>query len=390
MEPNDSTDEFSCGRLKGARLVGEFRRLLADELDKREPGTIDKSESDPRRRIFADNYFSALLLAYYNPVLSSARAIVGASKNSATVREALGCDSPLSLGSFSEAQHLFDSELLLGVIRSLRDRLKAPGSADANPQLADFVNRIAAVDSTFFEALPRMQWAVYRTKSETKRIRLHLIFNVLDGSIEDAAVTPAAACERRTLVPRLEAGRLYCGDRYYGLDYGYFERFRQAGADALIRVRDEPLFTVLEDNELSAEALAYGVLADQTIVLGPEGSGHPPLRLITLQREGRLIRLATTLTDADAVELCMLYRYRWEIETFFKWLKVILGTRGFLGESRNAVTAQLYAALIMALLLSAFTGKRPTKRQMEAIQLFQMGWMTSEELAQALNLKKSD
>ncbi|MFW6218394.1 MAG: hypothetical protein ACOC4K_05325 [Verrucomicrobiota bacterium] len=112
MEPGDGTDEFSCGRLKGARVVGEFRRLLADEMDKRAPALVDKSESDPRRLVFADNYFSALLLSYYNPVLSSARAIVAASKNSATVRGALGCDPPLSLGSFSEAQHLFDPGLL--------------------------------------------------------------------------------------------------------------------------------------------------------------------------------------------------------------------------------------------------------------------------------------
>lgn len=371
-------------------MLERFRELLAEQLDGRDPDSVPESEQDPRRLVLAENYFSALLLAYYNPVLASARAIVDASKKSATVRRALGSESPLSLGSFSEAQHLFDAGVLLGVIRSLRDRLKAPGSATLDPKLSGFVKQMAAVDSTFFDALPRMQWAVYRTKSDTKRIRLHLIFNVLDGGVEDAAVTPAADCERRTLAPRIEAGKLYCGDRYYGLDYGYFELYRQAQADALIRVRDEPLFTVVEDHALSAEAQDYGVITDQTVVLGPDGSGHPPVRLITMRREGRLIRLVTTLQDADVVELCMLYRYRWEIETFFKWLKVILGTRGFLGESANAVTSQLYVALIMALLLAAFTGRRPDKRQMEAIQLFLMGWMTEEELAQALKLKKPD
>lgn len=371
-------------------MLERFRELLAEQLDRRDPGSVPESEKDPRRLVLAENYFSALLLAYHNPVLASARGIVKASKTSATVRRALGTETPLSLGSFSEAQHLFDAEVLLGVIRSLRGRLKAPGNTAADPKLTGFVKQMAAVDSTFFEALPRMGWAVYRTKSDTKRIRLHLVFNVLDGGLEDAAVTPAAACERRTLASRIEAGKLYCGDRYYGLDYGYFERFRQASADALIRVRDEPRFTVLEDHEPGAEARAYGVLADQSVVLGPDGCAHRSVRLITMRRGGRLIRMVTTLRDADVVELCMLYRYRWEIETFFKWLKVILGTRGFLGESANAVTAQLYTALIMALLLAAFTGRRPTKRQMEAIRLFQMGWMSEDELAQALDLKKTE
>jgi len=209
-------------------MLERFRELLAAQLADRDPDSIPESEKDPRRLVLAENYFSALLLAYYNPVLASARGIVDASKKSATVRRAIGSESPLSLGSFSEAQN---------------------------------------------------------------------------------------------------------------------------------------------------------------VVLGPEGSGHPPVRLIAMRREGKLIRLVTTLRDADVVELCMLYRYRWEIETFFKWLKVILGTRGFLGESANAVTSQLYVALIMALLLAAFTGRRPNKRQMEAIQLFLMGWMTEKELAQALDLK---
>lgn len=272
---NDEKDIFSGGKLKGTVMLERFRELLAAQLADRDPDSIPESEKDPRRLVLAENYFSALLLAYYNPVLASARGIVDASKKSATVRRAIGSESPLSLGSFSEAQHLFDADVLLGVIRSLRGRLKAPGSTSLDPTL-------------------------------------------------------------------------------------------------------------------SAEAQGYGVVADQNVVLGPEGSGHPPVRLITMRREGKLIRLVTTLRDADVVELCMLYRYRWEIETFFKWLKVILGTRGFLGESANAVTSQLYVALIMALLLAAFTGRRPNKRQMEAIQLFLMGWMTEKELAQALDLKNPD
>lgn len=371
------------------RLLGEFRKLLREQLLARAPHEIQPSEKDPRRLLLAENYFSALLLCYYNPVLKSARAIVAASKASATVRRALGSDTPLSLGSFSEAQHLFDADLLLGLIRSLRGRLRAPGSFAADASLEGFAKRMTAVDSSFFSALPRMQWALYRKQSETKRVRLHLLFNVLDGGIEDAAVTPAAVCERRVLAARFEAGRLYCGDRYYGLDYGYFELLRKGGADALMRIRDQPDHTVLEERPLSAEAEAYGVVSDQTVVLGPDADKHPPVRMITLRREGKLIRLVTTLEDHDAVELCMLYRYRWEIETFFKWLKCILGTRGFLAESRNGVTAQLYIALIMALLLAAFTGKRPNKRQMEAIELYLMGWMNTEELKRALDLQKT-
>jgi hypothetical protein len=385
----DNDDPFARDQLRGVRLLERFRKIVCKAMKQRGPEQIHPSESDPRRTLLADNYFCALLLAYYNPVLQSARAIVAASKASKTVRQALGVDSPLSLGSFSEAQHLFDAELLRGVLHSLRGRLRAPRSGIADERLEAFVKCLTAVDSSFFKALPRMHWALYRRQSDLKRVRLHLLFSVLDGGIEDAVVTPGAACERKVLAERIEPQRVYCGDRYYSLDYSYFQRVVDAGADLLFRLRDEPLHTVLEKHVLSDEARAYGVVADEIVVLGPDEDAHPPIRMITLQREGKLIRLVTTLQKEDAVLLCMLYRYRWEIETFFKWLKCILGTRGFLAESRNGVTAQLYIALIMALLLAAFTGTRPTKRQMELIQLYLMGWLSDDELAAALAKQKT-
>ncbi|MCC5839867.1 MAG: IS4 family transposase [Opitutales bacterium] len=389
MAEDIDSDPFAAGQLRGLRLLETFRKLLHKQLESRRREQIHPSEDDPRRTLFASNYFSALLLVFYNPVLKSARAIIAASKDSATVRKALGSDVPLSLGSFSEAQHLFDANLLRGLIRSLRGRLRAPGQTGTDARLVDFVKRMIAVDSSFFAALDRISWAVYRRQTATKRVRLHLLFNVLDGTIEDAAITPGACCERKVLAPRIEPGRLYCGDRYYGLDYSYFTLVRNGQADALMRVRDQPEHTVLEEHALSDEARAYGVVADQTVILGPDPQKGQAVRMITLRRDGKLIRLVTTLTESDAVELCMLYRYRWEIETFFKWLKCILGTRGFLAESRNGITAQLYIALIMALMLAAFTGTRPNKRQMEAIQLYLMGWMTEDELAAALSLQKT-
>ena len=80
----------------------------------------------------------------------------------------------------------------------------------------------------------------------------------------------------------------------------------------------------------------------------------------------------------------MIYRYRWQIELFFKWIKCILGCRHWLAESQRGVTLQLYLALIAALLLQLATGQRPTKRMLELIRLHQMGWATLEELTQGL------
>jgi hypothetical protein len=75
-----------------------------------------------------------------------------------------------------------------------------------------------------------------------------------------------------------------------------------------------------------------------------------------------------------------MYRRRWQIESFFKWLKCLLGCRHWLAESQRGVTVQLYLALIAAVLLQLFTGRRPNQRMLELIRLYQMGWATLEEL----------
>lgn len=75
-----------------------------------------------------------------------------------------------------------------------------------------------------------------------------------------------------------------------------------------------------------------------------------------------------------------MYRQRWQIEGFFKWLKCLLGCRHWLAESRRGVTIQLYLALIASVLLQLATGRRPNQRMLELIRLHQLGWASLEEL----------
>jgi len=65
-------------------------------------------------------------------------------------------------------------------------------------------------------------------------------------------------------------------------------------------------------------------------------------------------------------------------------LKCLLGCRHWLAESQRGVTIQLYLALIAAVLLQLATGRRPNKRMLELIRLYQMGWATLEELTAGL------
>jgi len=93
--------------------------------------------------------------------------------------------------------------------------------------------------------------------------------------------------------------------------------------------------------------------------------------------------------EAMSAELVGLaYRYRWQIELFFKWIKCILKCRHLLAESPQGVQIQLYCALIAAMMLFALTGRKPTKRDMEMIQFYFSGLATFEELESSLKTSR--
>jgi hypothetical protein len=96
--------------------------------------------------------------------------------------------------------------------------------------------------------------------------------------------------------------------------------------------------------------------------------------------------LVTNLTPQalPAAMVSMLYRRRWQIECFFKWIKCLLKCRHWLAESQAGVSLQLYLALIAAVLLQLCLGRRPNKRMFELIQLYQMGYATTEEVIAGL------
>ena len=97
----------------------------------------------------------------------------------------------------------------------------------------------------------------------------------------------------------------------------------------------------------------------------------------------------------SARDLQVLYRRRWQIECFFRWLKCLLGCRHWLAHSANGATTQLYLAIIAGLMLQLVLGARPNQRLWEMLQMYLAGWATLEELmravekSRALALKKS-
>lgn len=152
----------------------------------------------------------------------------------------------------------------------------------------------------------------------------------------------------------IEAGATYVFDLGY-YDYGWWASLDAAGCRIVTRLKSNTPFAVVEAREVPAGS---AVLSDRT--------GHLPSRLAASRRNpmsklvrevrviietGKMLRIFTNDLEASAQEIADLYRRRWAIELFFRWVKQTLKISHFFGRSETAVRIQITVALIAFLLL---------------------------------------
>ena len=366
-------------KLRSWKLLDDFRGRLA-KIRAEMPPQPERRPGGPERLLLEEDYFSLMLFGMLNPVLDTMRGLCAASHLERVQDEV--CGRKVSLGSFSEAQGVFDPELLKGVFLDLAAESQ---TSWGDPRLASLADKLKVVDGTLLPALPRMHWALW-LNDQNRAAKLHLKFSVLRQAACDALITAGNCCERKTLRKFVKKGEIIVADRYYGLEYGFFGELRQIGASHVIRIRNNPRMEIVKELAVSEADLAAGVTWQAKVELGDQWQ-EEPIRVVRVEVDGKQLLLATDL-EIEAELIALIYRYRWQIELFFKWLKSILGCRHLLAESSEGVAIQIYSALIAALMLQAFTGKRPGKRAMELIQMYLMGYVDLNEMIALLGVEK--
>ena len=372
-------DKIDEKKLSSWKLLDDFRQRLG-----KAQASVPKPEKrpgGPERKLLEEDYFSLMLFGLFNPVIDSMRGLCAAS-HLKRVQEDV-CSRPVSLGSFSEAQGVFDPELLKQVFLELAGEIP---TSWGDARLAHLADRLKLVDGTLLPALPRMHWALW-INDENRAAKLHLKFTVLRQAASDALVTTGNSCERKALRKFMKRGEIIVADRYYGLEYGFFGELRDEGVSHVIRIRNNPRMKIVEELLLTEADRTAGVTWQGMVKLGDKWQGKP-VRVVRVEVDGKEILLATDLV-IEAELVALIYRYRWQIELFFKWMKSILGNRHLMAESPEGVAIQTYSALIAALMLQLLTGKRPTKRAMELIRLYMMGYAELEEIMPLLVPEKS-
>ena len=350
----------------------------------------DKAQN---RQLFFDQYGALLLLYFFNPILTSLRGIQQAS-HLEKVQKKLGCRG-ISLGSLSEAASVFDARKLEEIIAELAARI--PQQTLTRDQQA--LKNLTAVDGSLLPALSKMAWALW-LDDEHRAAKMHVAFEVLRGIPVKVTLTEGNGNEKHELRGMLEPDRLYVIDRGY-VEYQLFQDILDRGSSFIGRIRNNAVWTVDEERPVSAKARAAGVRRDLVVRLGGDQSGaalKQPLRIVEVETgktnsrgEPEILLLVTDRMDLDVELVALGYRFRWSVELFFRWLKCILGCRHLLSHSQNGVAIQVYLAIIASLLISLWTGRKPTKRTFEMLCFYFSGMASEEELlAHIAKLKLRD
>ena len=360
------------------RLIVAFRQRLAKAVAK---SSLAATWSHPERGLAYADYLSLFLFGLLNPVVRTMRGLCAASRLKRVQRAV--CNRRVSLGSFSEAQALLEPALLEEVFGELSREVCTPEAVAAAGQRNWLIQ-----DGSLFDALPRMYWALWRRQGQAQsQVRLHLSLNLKHAAPARARITPGKGCERAAWRQQFQAGDGYVADRYYGEDYQLFGELDAARVAFVLRLRDEAVINVVEELALTEADRQAKVTRAAWVTLGCNPRQQSiRLRVVWVQTGQELLRLVTNLTPKEMShgDVALLYKERWRIELFFRWVKCILGCRHWLAESPAGVALQLYLALIAALLLQLHTGTAPTKRGLELIQFYLLGVARLHELVAGL------
>ena len=370
--------------LRQWRLLEGFRERVAELAQER---GVAASWEDPRRHLQYGQYLSLFLFGLINPALRTMRALCAASALERVQRDV--CGQRVSLGSFSEAQSLVDPAFLETLFGRLANEFH--GAAPQDPREAALY--WLAQDSSLWRALPRMEWALYgggRAGAPNRAVRLHLGFHLLDDKPVVTQVSTGQLCERKAWKQKWQRGAAYVGDRYYGEEYSLFPELTAQGCHFVIRIAEQAAIQIEEELPVTAEDRAAGVCRQAWVRLGADARAQRRcgrVRVVWVETPtAGTLRLVTNLDPQtlSAELVARVYRRRWQIECFFRWVKCVLGCRHWLAESPDGVSHQLYLALIAAVLVQQALGRRPNQRMFELIQLYQLGVATLEELISGL------
>jgi transposase len=264
----------------------------------------------------------------------------------------LGLSKGISRSTLADANEQRDWRIYADLAQILIQRARFL-YAGAVLEEVDLDNTIYALDSTTIDlCLEVFWWAKFRKHKAA--IKLHTLFDVRCQIPCFIHITDGLSHDVNVLdILKFEAEAFYVMDRGY-LDWARLYYIHQAKAFFVTRGKDNLAFVRVYSHPVDKSS---GMRCDQTIRLKNyyASKDYPEhFRRIKFydKEQDRTFVFLTNNFDADANQIAMLYKYRWQIELFFKWIKQHLRIKVFWGESSNAVKTQIWIAVCTYVLVA--------------------------------------
>ena len=366
-------------RVVGAKHVHAIEKLVEQ---------LRQDDPHGNRHLFLDDVFVAYLLAFFNPALRSLRTIEDFSQTRQAQKHL--SIPKLCKSTLSDFNKLADPARLQPILDHLRREVLRPQSRQggAASPLDSLHRQILAVDGTFLKAASAVAWAIRRRGGKTgARLDFHVD---VDTWLPHLLVIPGAGeSEAKTAQATITPGAIHIYDRGI-FSFELIQAHVPKAADFVMRIREPgprcPKLETVETRELTQDARDAGVTSDRRVRL--VGSTHRKAPDIILREvvivspddPEHPIHLLTTLLDLDASVIGLLYRNRWQIELFFRWLKCYARFDHLISHSREGVLLNFYVAVVGVTLMYVHMGHRPSKYLFNMMGMVASGSATLEEV----------
>lgn len=279
----------------------------------------------------------------------------------------LGIGQAIVKSTLSKANENRDARIFSDIAAVLIEQAKSLYLNESDLEV-DLKNNVFAIDATIIDVcLSAFSWAKFR--STKGGIKVHVQLDLKTSIPEFIQITSASVHEVNIL-----DNVIFQPDSFYIVDRGYtaFDKLytiHKAKAFFIIRAKDNFSFTRV--SSVVAEKQS-GVLCDQTIRLnGFYAQRDFPVRMRRIkfydaENDRTLIFLSNNF-HLNATEIAQLYKHRWKIELFFKWIKQHLKIKSFWGRSENAVKIQIWIAISVYVLVAIAKKKYQLKQSLYEI-----------------------
>ena len=289
----------------------------------------------------------------------------------------LGIGKAITKSTLSKANENRDWRIYADLARNLIFQAKAMYGVDSDLDI-EINGDVFAIDATVIDlCLSVYPWAKFRRAKSAVKLTTQL--NLKNAIPEYIEITSAAVHEVKTLDDiNFQPGSIYVMDRGY-IDYKRLYKIHLVEAFFVIRAKNNLQYRLIKSFKANK---AIGVYCDQKIKLKNKlvATYYPQeMRRIKFKdfESDKTFVFLTNNNNLTAVEIAQLYKYRWKIELFFKWIKQHLKIKSFWGTSINAVKTQVWIAITVYLLI--LIAKRKYKIEQTLYEMLQLFSITSLE-----------